>query len=117
MVRSIGFASRHVDQHATGGDTILVAPGTYIENVVINGKAINIEGFGAAHGVGGAVLDGSITETGALNGNMTIDGLVINALGQQNGISLTPTLGGSETVTVSNVSVCCKRVKFLAWAR
>src|SRR5262249_3797518 len=90
---------------AHDGDTILVAPGTYTENVLINGKAVSIEGFGGANGVGGAVLDGSITQTGALNGNMTIEGLVINATGQQNGISLTPTLGGPETVFINNVSV------------
>ena len=90
---------------AHDGDTILLAPGTYHENVTINGKAVNIEGFGGANGSGGAILDGSITETGALNGNMTIEGLIIDATGQQNGISLTPTLTGPETVTVNNVSI------------
>ena len=54
---------------AHDGDTILLAPGTYTENVAINGIAVNIEGLGGANGVNGAILKGSITETGALNGN------------------------------------------------
>jgi T1SS-143 domain-containing protein len=90
---------------AVNGDTILLAPGTYHEQVLINGKAVNIDGFGGANGVGGAVLDGSITQTGALAGNMTIEGLIIDATGQQNGISLMPTLGGPETVTLNNVAI------------
>jgi hypothetical protein len=87
------------------GDTILLEPGTYTENVSLNGKAVNIEGFGGTNGVGGAVLDGSIMQTGALGADMTIEGLVINAAGQQNGISLTPTLSGPETVTINDVSI------------
>ncbi len=90
---------------AHDGDTILLAPGTYHENVVIDGKAVNIEGFGGANGVGGAVLDGSITQTGAIASNMTIEGLIIDATGQQDGISLSPTLAGPETVTINNVAV------------
>ncbi|HUI97705.1 MAG TPA: hypothetical protein VLX44_18260, partial [Xanthobacteraceae bacterium] len=90
---------------ASDGDTILVAPGTYTEQVVINGKALDIEGFGGVNGAGGAVLDGSFTETGALNGNLTIQGFTINASGQQNGISLTPTLTGAETVTINDDSI------------
>ncbi len=51
------------------------------------------------------MLDGSITETGALNGALTLEGLVIHATGQQYGVSLTPTLTGAETITVNNVSI------------
>ena len=90
---------------AADGDIILLAPGTYAENVTISGKALSIEGLGGANGVGGAVLDGSITETGALHGALTIEGLVINATGQQDGISLSPTLAGAETVIINNVSI------------
>jgi T1SS-143 domain-containing protein len=90
---------------ANDGDTILLAPGTYTGDVTINGKAVNIEGLGGANGAGGAVLDGSITQTGTLDTNMTIEGLIINATGSQNGISFTPTVTGSETITVNNVSV------------
>jgi Ca2+-binding RTX toxin-like protein len=90
---------------ANDGDTILVAPGTYTEDVSINGKALTIEGFGGANGVGGAVLDGSFTETGALDGKLTIEGFTINATGQQDGISLTPTLTGPATISINDVSV------------
>ena len=75
------------------------------ENVTIDGKALTLEGFGGANGVGGAILNGSITETGALNGALTIDGIVINAAGQQDGISLAPTLAAAALVTISNVSI------------
>ena len=90
---------------ASSGDTILLEPGTYNETVVANGKMVSIEGFGGDNGVGGAVLNGSITETGALANALTIEGLIIHATGQQDGISLTPTLTGAETITVNNVAI------------
>ena len=89
---------------AQDGDTIMVAAGTYTENVNLAGKALTIEGLGGQNGVGGAVLDGSFTETGALAGNQTIEGFTINATGQY-GIFLSPTLSGPETVTLNNDSV------------
>ena len=90
---------------AHAGDTILLAPGTYAENVTIAGKYLTIDGMGGANGAGGAVLDGSITQSGELDGALTIDGLAINATGQQYGVSLTPTLTGAETIAVNNVSI------------
>ena len=90
---------------APDGATILVAPGTYTENVVVNGKALSFEGFGGADGAGGAVLDGSISQTGTLDHNMTIEGFTINAAGSQDGVSVTPTLSGPETLTLNNDSI------------
>jgi hypothetical protein len=90
---------------ASNGDTILLEPGTYSGDIVTNGKMVSFEGFGGANGVGGAVLNGSITETGPLASALTIEGLVIHATGSQNGISLTPTLSGAQTITVNNVAI------------
>ncbi|HLH92421.1 MAG TPA: hypothetical protein VKX28_28665 [Xanthobacteraceae bacterium] len=84
---------------AQDGDTILVAQGTYNENVLVSGKAVNFEGYGSV------VLNGSITESGTLDQNMTIERFTINATGQQNGLSFTPTLTGPETITVNDVVV------------
>lgn len=85
---------------AFDGDTILIAPGSYSENVSIAGKAIALEG------VGGVTLHGSIAESGTLNGSLTIDGLSIDAAGQQYGVLVSAnSVNFAGSVTISNSSI------------
>jgi hypothetical protein len=86
---------------ASDGDTILIAPGNYTEDVEIAGKAIGLEGFG------GTTLHGSITESGALNGALAIDGISIDATGQQYGVLVSANstnYAGSVTIENSSIS-------------
>ena len=85
---------------ASDGDTFLIAPGSYTENVAIAGKAISLEGFG------GATLHGSITESGTLNGALTIDGISIDATGRQYGVLVSAnSTGFAGSVTIDNSSI------------
>jgi hypothetical protein len=94
-----------VDAASASGDTVVIASGSYSENVSVSDKSLTLEGVGGANGVGGPVLNGSITEAGTLGGALTIQGLAINANGHPYGLSLTPTLTSLETVTISDVSI------------
>ncbi len=64
---------------AQSGDTINVASGTYSENVEIDGKAITIDATDAT-------LNGQIHVDGTLDGALLINGLSVDAAGQQYGI-------------------------------
>ncbi|MGY3597188.1 Ca2+-binding RTX toxin-like protein [Bradyrhizobium sp. USDA 4341] len=86
---------------ASDGDTILIASGSYTENVDIAGKAISLEGFGSV------TLHGSITEHGTLNGALSIDGMSIDATGQQYGVLVSASstdFAGSVTLDHSSVA-------------
>ncbi len=86
---------------ASNGDMILIAPGSYTEKVNIAGKAISLEGYG------GATVHGSITESGTLNGALSIDGLAIDATGQQYGVLVSANstnFAGSVTIDHSSIS-------------
>ena len=85
---------------ASSGDTILIAPGSYTEDVAITGKAITLEGFG------GTTLHGSIAESGTLDGALTIDGIAVNATGKQYGVLVSANSTNSAgSVTLDNTSV------------
>lgn len=85
---------------AAGGDTILIAPGSYTETVTIAGKALDLEGLG------GVTLHGSITESGTLNGALTIDGLSIDATGQQYGVLVSAnSTNYAGSVTLNHASI------------
>ncbi|KJC40735.1 hypothetical protein UP09_21665 [Bradyrhizobium sp. LTSP885] len=85
---------------ASNGDTILIAPGSYTEDVAITGKAVSLEGFG------GTTLHGSITESGTLDGALTIDGIAVDASGKQYGVLVSANSTNSAgSVTLDNASV------------
>jgi hypothetical protein len=95
---------------ASNGDTILIAPGSYTENINIAGKAIDLEGFG------GTTLHGSITESGTLNGALTIDGISIDATGQQYGVLVSAnSTNFAGSVTLDNSSVANAKLNGFAY--
>jgi T1SS-143 domain-containing protein len=64
---------------ASDGDTIIIAPGTYAEDVSIDGKAITLLGDGGPDGViieAGAGKAG-VTVSGIISGDVTIDGITV----------------------------------------
>ncbi|WP_172841732.1 beta strand repeat-containing protein [Bradyrhizobium lablabi] len=95
---------------ASNGDTILIAPGSYTENVAIVGKALSLEGFG------GTTLHGSITETGTLNGALTIDGIAIDATGQQYGVLVSAnSTGFAGSVILDHASIANAQLNGFAY--
>ncbi len=85
---------------AASGDTITIASGTYIENVIISGKVLTLRGGGAAN----TILDGSATERVI----RTTVALTLTDLTVQNGLS-NSTGGGvyvsNGPLTLDNVDV------------
>src|SRR5262249_19162423 len=69
---------------ASNGDTILVAAGTYNENVVIHGKQITIDGAGDT--LAGTVVTGQFTIDSTLNAALTLKDMLVDATGQQYGV-------------------------------
>ncbi len=95
---------------ASNGDTILIAPGSYTGNVNIAGKAIDLEGFG------GVTLHGSITESGTLNGALTINGIAIDATGQQYGVLVSASSTDfAGSVTLDNTSIANAKLNGFAY--
>jgi Ca2+-binding RTX toxin-like protein len=70
---------------AASGDTIVVAAGTYTEDVTVTGNAITIDGVQSG-GVNGVTLNGQITVAGTLDGAFSVTDLNINAAGKSYGV-------------------------------
>jgi VCBS repeat-containing protein len=91
---------------AHDGDTILVAAGTYNENVTIHGKQITLDGAGDT--LAGTVITGQVTIDSTLDGALTIKDVLIDATGQQYGVfasANSTTYSGSitlDTVKIEN---------------
>ena len=88
---------------AANGDTIVVAAGTYTENVTITDKAVTIDG----DETGGAVnLNGQITVAGTLNGAFAVTDLNINATGKDYGVFVTAaSTNFAGSVTLDGVAI------------
>ena len=88
---------------ATNGDTIVLAAGTYTENVTVTDKAITIDGDTS----GGAVnLNGQITVAGTLNGAFKVSDIDINATEKDYGVFVTAaSTNFAGSVTLDNVSI------------
>jgi hypothetical protein len=70
---------------ANNGDTVLVAPGTYVENINFNGKAITlISSAGAAQ----TIIDGGRNGSVATFNNRETSGAVLNGFTIQNGAAI-----------------------------
>jgi serine protease len=89
---------------AVGGDTILVAPGTYVENVTIDGKAIDLRSeFGSRVTViDGAGLDTVVRMTNGADGSL--EGFTIQG-------GLAPSSGGGIRVSNSSPRIHSCRVE------
>ena len=61
------------------GDSVIVLPGTYSENIYFDGKNITLESYGSADET--IINGGGAGNTILLNGNSTVDGLTITNAG------------------------------------
>jgi hypothetical protein len=69
---------------AAGGDTVLVAPGTYQENISFEGKAITVR---SDQGAAATIIDGGATDTVAYFGNGETTTSVLDGFTLQNGLA------------------------------
>ena len=101
-----GSGNTSIQAVATGaadGDEVLVAAGTYNENVTVTGKALTIDGAGATRAA--VVINGIVTVDGALNGAFTLKDVTVDAEGTR---AYAVFVGASSTgfagsVTLDNV--------------
>ncbi|MES3011437.1 MAG: VCBS domain-containing protein [Pseudomonadota bacterium] len=87
----------------TGG--VLIASGTYNENVTVTGKGLTLDGAGRT-GVGATTVNGQITVSGTLNNVFRVQDVAVNAAGQAYGVFVdagSTALAGS--VQLDNVSL------------
>lgn len=56
--------------NATAGDMVLVAPGTYVENILFHGKAIHLK---SSHGAEATIIDGRDYTSGSYRGVVAFD--------------------------------------------
>jgi hypothetical protein len=95
---------------AASGDTILIAPGSYSENVEVTGKAVTLQGLG------GVTLHGQVTVDGTLNGLLTVDGVAIDATGHSYGVLVSAnSTGYAGAVTLDHASVANAKLNGFAY--
>ncbi|GAB2174763.1 VCBS domain-containing protein [Dongia sp. agr-C8] len=101
---------------AQEGDAVLVGTGIYAEDVVVNGKAITIDGAG--RGVTNTEIDGTITVSGLVDGAARVADLILDATGKQVGINVTAnSTGFAGSFTLDNVLVENSQTNGLAYIR
>jgi len=101
---------------ASDGDTVLVASGTYVENISFSGKAITVLGGGADL----TVIDGSYLGTVALFNNGERRDSVLDGFTLQNGIGLmvgSYTYGGGISVRYASPTIqnCTIQLNAASW--
>ncbi|MCU1376745.1 MAG: hypothetical protein JWO68_4031, partial [Actinomycetia bacterium] len=103
LVGNGGFATIQAAVNmAQDGDTILVAAGTYAENVTIN----SIDGL-TIKGVGGTVeVDGQFSVTGTLDGGLKLEDITIDAAGHQYGLFVSASsTGAAGSISLDGVTI------------
>ena len=70
---------------ASNGDTIMIADGTYAENLTIGGKYLTLQGVDDS-GASATKLTGQINASGVIDGALTIKDMAIDATGHQYGL-------------------------------
>jgi len=88
---------------ANNGDTVLVAPGTYTENINFNGKAITVTSSG---GPSVTIIDGNANGTVVIFANSETPNSVLNGFTIRNGLSQfsAPTQGTGGGIHIFNAS-------------
>jgi len=88
---------------ASNGDTVLVSPGTYIENINFNGKAITVTSSG---GPSGTIIDGNANDAVVIFANSETANSVLNGFTIRNGLSQfsAPTQGSGGGIYITNAS-------------
>jgi trimeric autotransporter adhesin len=117
LVGSGGYATiQAAVDAAVDGDTIVVAVGTYTEDVTITGKSITIDG--EVSGPNEVTLNGQITVAGTLNGALAITDLNINATGKSYGVLVSAnSTGFAGSVTLDDVSISHAKSNGFAYVR
>jgi hypothetical protein len=83
---------------AVNGDTVLVSPGTYKENINFNGKAITVK---SQSGPGATIIDGGLKDTVVTFASSEVRSSVLSGFTVQNGVAASYYGGG---VYISNSS-------------
>src|SRR5438477_12388833 len=88
---------------AIDGDTVLVAPGTYVENINFNGKAITVTSSG---GPSVTIIDGNANGAVVIFANSETANSVLNGFTIRNGLShfSAPTQGSGGAIYITNAS-------------
>jgi len=88
---------------AASGDTVLVMPGTYIENINFSGKAITVI---SDQGPSATIIDGGAADTVAYFGNGETTTSVLDGFTLQNGYAGagSPALGSGGGILIRNAS-------------
>ena len=88
---------------ASNGDTVLVSPGTYIENINFNGKAITVTSSG---GPSATIIDGNANNAVVIFANSETANSVLNGFTIRNGLSQfsAPTQGSGGGIYITNAS-------------
>ncbi len=117
LVGSGGYATiQAAVDAAVDGDTIVVAVGTYTEDVTITGKSITIDG--EVSGLNEVTLNGQITVAGTLNGALAITDLNVNATGKSYGVLVSANSAGfAGSVTLDDVSIAHAKSNGFAYIR
>src|SRR5262245_53258209 len=117
LVGSGGYATiQAAVDAAVDGDTIVVAVGTYTEDVTITGKSITIDG--EESGPSEVTLNGQITVAGTLNGALSLTDLNINATNKSYGVLVSASSAGfTGSVTLDDVSISHAKNNGFAYIR
>jgi hypothetical protein len=90
---------------AASGDTIMVASGTYNENLSIGGKFLTLQGVDDS-GVNKTTLTGQINASGTLDGALTIKDMAIDATGHQYGLFVSSNSTGYQgSIVLDNTTI------------
>ena len=117
LVGSGGYATiQAAVDAAVDGDTIVVAVGTYTEDVTITNKSITIDG--EVSGLNEVTLNGQITVAGTLNGGLSLTDLNINASGKSYGVLVSAnSVGFAGSVTLDDVLIAHAKSNGFAYVR
>jgi Ca2+-binding RTX toxin-like protein len=96
---------------ALDGYRVEINAGTYVEDVLINGKAITIDGAGA-----GTDIQGQFTVSGTIAGEVKFQDIEIDATGKQYGIFVSAS-GTSGELTLDGVNIANAQTNGLAYIR
>ncbi len=90
---------------AASGDTIMIASGTYNENLSIGGKFLTLQGVDDS-GVNKTTLTGQINASGTLDGALTIKDMAIDATGHQYGLFVSSNSTGYQgSIVLDNTTI------------